>query len=151
MPKGQNGKVAAALAEALADTYTLYLKTHAFHWNVEGPYFYQLHSMFEGQYKELWEAIDELAERIRALGVLAPVSGQALAKLASVKEARSAPGAMAMVGELLAGHQATLKTIWRALKVAQDAGDEGTADMLIGRIEAHDKTAWMLTSTLKRG
>ncbi|MBI1777649.1 MAG: DNA starvation/stationary phase protection protein [Proteobacteria bacterium] len=150
MPKGHDGKVAAALAQVLADTYTLYLKTHAFHWNVEGPHFYALHGMFEGQYKELWAAIDELAERIRALGVKAPASGAALAKLASVAEAQSVPSALSMVAELHAGHQATLKTIWRALKVAQAEGDEGTADMLIGRIEAHDKTAWTLASTLKK-
>lgn len=141
-------QVAEALGKLLADTYVLYSKTHAFHWNVTGPSFPQLHTLFGTQYNELWTSLDELAERIRALGVLAPVSGEAMAAAASIKEAEGTPAATAMVKELLAGHEAAIKTARPIIELAQAGGDEGTADLVIGRIQAHEKAAWMLRATL---
>ena len=141
-------QIAEALGKLLADTYVLYGKTHSFHWNVSGPNFPQLHELFGAQYNELWTALDELAERIRTLGVLAPASGKALAAQASVKEAEGAPSANDMVRELLAGHEAALKTARPIIELAQGGGDEGTADLVIGRLQAHEKAAWMLRATL---
>jgi len=141
-------KVAEALAKLLGDTYVLYGKTHSFHWNVTGPNFPQLHELFGAQYNELWTSLDEMAERIRALGVPAPASGKAMAVLASIKEAEGAPAAPEMVKELLAGHEAAIKTARPIIELAQGGGDEGTADLVIGRIQAHEKAAWMLRATL---
>lgn len=140
-------EIAAALAKLLADTYVLYQKTHSFHWNVSGPGFPQLHELFGAQYNELWAALDEIAERIRALGALAPASGKAMAAAASIKEAEGAPPALEMVKELLAGHEATIKTARPIVELAQGGGDEGTADLVISRIQAHEKAAWMLRAT----
>ena len=141
-------QIADGLAKLLADTYVLYSKTHSFHWNVTGPTFPQLHALFGAQYNELWTSLDELAERIRALGVLAPASAKAMAAAASIKEAEGAPAANAMVRELLAGHEAAIKTARPIVELAQGGGDEGTADLVIGRIQAHEKAAWMLRATL---
>lgn len=141
-------QIAEALTRLLADTYMLYGKTHAFHWNVTGPTFPQLHALFGTQYNELWTSLDEMAERIRALGVLAPAGGKAMAALASIKEAEGAPAAAEMVKELLAGHEAAIKTARPIIELAQAGGDEGTADLVIGRIQAHEKAAWMLRATL---
>jgi len=141
-------QIAEGLAKLLADTYVLYSKTHSFHWNVTGPNFPQLHALFGTQYNELWTSLDEMAERIRALGVLAPASGKAMAALASIKEAEGAPKADAMVKELLEGHEAAIKTARPIIELAQGGGDEGTADLVIGRIQAHEKAAWMLRATL---
>ena len=141
-------QIAEGLAKLLADTYVLYSKTHSFHWNVTGPTFPQLHELFGTQYNELWTSLDEMAERIRALGVLAPASGKAMAALASIKEAEGAPKADAMVKELLEGHEAAIKTARPIIELAQGGGDEGTADLVIGRIQAHEKAAWMLRATL---
>ena len=141
-------QIADGLAKLLADTYVLYSKTHSFHWNVTGPNFPQLLALFGAQYNELWTTLDELAERIRALGVLAPASAKAMAAAASIKEAEGAPAANAMVRELLAGHEAAIKTARPIVELAQGGGDEGTADLVIGRIQAHEKAAWMLRATL---
>lgn len=141
-------QIAEGLAKLLADTYVLYSKTHSFHWNVTGSSFPQLHELFGTQYNELWISLDEMAERIRALGVLAPASGKAMAALSSIKEAEGAPKAEAMVKELLEGHEAAIKTARPIIELAQGGGDEGTADLVIGRIQAHEKAAWMLRATL---
>jgi starvation-inducible DNA-binding protein len=142
----QRKEIADGLSRVLADTYTLYFKTHAFHWNVEGPRFFGLHNMFEQQYRELWASIDVIAERIRALGHRAPSSYGAIARLSSIKEQDGAISAEAMTKELTEGHEAVMVTIRNVLAVAQEARDEATAGVLATRLEAHEKTAWMLES-----
>ncbi|GAB3782546.1 Dps family protein [Dyella agri] len=141
--------IAKQLSKLLADTYSLYLKTHSFHWNVTGPQFNSLHAMFETQYNELWLAADEVAERIRTLDVFAPGSYSQFAKLTSIKEEAGVPEWKTMVNQLVEGHEIAAHTARAAIKVADKAGDEGTADMLTGRLKAHEKTAWMLRSLLK--
>ena len=145
----QRKQVADGLARVLADTYTLYFKTHAFHWNVEGPEFYRLHNMFEEQYREMWEATDTIAERIRALGHPAPGSYAELGKLTSIPEQDGKPKPADMTGELLRGHEQVIVTLRNTLETAQGAGDEGTVNLLGDRIEQHEKTAWMLSTTLE--
>jgi starvation-inducible DNA-binding protein len=141
-------QIAEALGKLLADTYVLYSKTHSFHWNVTGPSFPQLHELFGTQYNELWTSLDEMAERIRALGVPAPSSGKAMAAASSIKEADSVPAANDMIKQLLEGHETAIKTARPIIELAQGGGDEGTADLVIGRIQAHEKAAWMLRATL---
>ena len=140
---------AKQLSKLLADTYSLYLKTHSFHWNVTGPQFNSLHAMFEAQYNELWLAADEIAERIRTLDVFAPGSYSQFGRLSSIKEESGVPEWKEMVGQLAEGHEIVAHTARAAIKVADKAGDEGSADMLTGRLKAHEKTAWMLRSLLK--
>ena len=142
-------KVAHALSRLLADTYGLYLKTHNFHWNVEGPLFNTLHQMFMVQYTELWNALDEIAERIRSLGYPAPGSYRAFARLSSIEDSEDVPEAMAMVRELVKGHEAVARTARAAFGPAEKAGDESSADLLTQRLQVHEKTAWMLRSLLK--
>jgi starvation-inducible DNA-binding protein len=142
-------KVAHALSRLLADTYGLYLKTHNFHWNVEGPMFNTLHQMFMVQYTELWNALDEIAERIRSLGYPAPGSYKAFARLSSIEDSEGVPAAMAMVRELVKGHEAVARTARAAFGPAEKAGDESSADLLTQRLQVHEKTAWMLRSLLK--
>jgi len=142
-------KIAEALSRLLADTYSLYLKTHSFHWNVEGPMFNTLHQMFMVQYTELWTALDEIAERIRSLGYPAPGSYKAFAKLSSIEDTDGVPEAMAMVRELVKGHEAVARTARAAFAPAAKAGDESSADLLTQRLQVHEKTAWMLRSLLK--
>jgi starvation-inducible DNA-binding protein len=150
--KNHREKIAQALSQVLADTYVLYLKTHAYHWNVTGPYFASLHTLFETQYNELHDAADVIAERIRALGVFAPGSYGAFAKLASIKEDNDAvPAAMTMVKKLVGGHEALGRTLRSAFKIAEAGGDQASMDMLIGRMDASDKAAWMLRSHLEGG
>ncbi|MGE3176653.1 MAG: Dps family protein [Vicinamibacterales bacterium] len=141
-------QIAAGLAKVLADTYLLYLKTHGFHWNVTGPQFQALHTLFMTQYTEMATAVDEIAERIRALGVFAPASYAQFSKLASVREEGGAPPAETMVGQLVEGHETLVRTIRAALPVAQEAHDEATIDLLVGRLGLHEKTAWMLRAML---
>jgi starvation-inducible DNA-binding protein len=141
--------VARHLSKLLADTYSLYLKTHSFHWNVTGPHFTSLHAMFEEQYNALWTAADEVAERIRALDVYAPGSYSQFGKLTSIREEAGVPEWKEMVGQLVEGHEAAAATAREVLKAADDAGDEGTADMATGRLKDHEKLAWMLRSLLK--
>ena len=142
-------KVAEALSRLLADTYGLYLKTHNFHWNVEGPMFNTLHLMFMEQYTELWNALDVIAERIRSLGYPAPGSYKAFAKLSSIEDEEGVPEALAMVRQLVKGHEAVARTARAAFGPAEKAGDESTADLLTQRLQVHEKTAWMLRSLLK--
>ena len=142
-------KVAHALSRLLADTYGLYLKTHNFHWNVEGPMFNTLHLMFMEQYTELWNALDEIAERIRSLGYPAPGSYKAFAKLSSIEDEEGVPEALAMVRQLVKGHEAVARTARAAFGPAGKAGDESSADLLTQRLQVHEKTAWMLRSLLK--
>ncbi len=142
--------VAEALKLVLADTYTLYLKTHYYHWNVTGPRFTTLHNVFEEHYNELWLAVDDIAERIRTLGVYAPGSYKSFAKLSSVLEdGDDVPSANDMVANLTKGHETVAHTIRDALKRAEEAEDEGTADLLVGRLRVHEKTSWMLRSMLE--
>ncbi|MBQ4855183.1 DNA starvation/stationary phase protection protein [Rhodanobacter sp. B2A1Ga4] len=142
-------QVARHLSRLLADTYSLYLKTHSFHWNVTGPQFNSLHTMFEAQYNALWLAADEVAERIRTLDVFAPGSYSQFAKLSSIKEESGVPAWKEMVGQLVEGHEVAAATARDTLKAANAAGDDGTADMATGRLKEHEKTAWMLRSLLK--
>ncbi len=142
-------KIAAGLSHLLADTYSLYLKTHGFHWNVEGPMFNTLHLMFMDQYTELWNALDLIAERIRALGFHAPASYKQLGKLSSIPDTEGVPEALAMVRELVSGHEAVARTARKVFDHVDDAGDEASADLLTQRLQIHEKTAWMLRSLLK--
>lgn len=137
--------VADALTGVLADTYALYFRTHAFHWNVTGPNFHALHVMFEEQYREMWAALDTLAERIRALGALAPADSKTLASRATIDPASEAqPGPDGMIRILLDGHEALIRNARRALATASDANDAASEDLLTQRIDIHEKTAWML-------
>jgi starvation-inducible DNA-binding protein len=140
-------EIAEQLSTFLADTYLLYVKTHGYHWNVSGPMFRSLHLMFEEQYTELAEAVDEIAERIRALGHLAPGSYGEFAKLASVTDEEGAPEAMEMVRRLVDAHETVIRTARHLVKTAEEAGDVATADLATERIEVHEKTAWMLRVT----
>ncbi|MFQ3249793.1 Dps family protein [Glaciecola sp.] len=140
-------EIAEGLKSLLADSYTLYLQTHNFHWNVTGPQFRELHLMFEEHYTELAIAVDDIAERIRTLGVAAPGTYQAFAKLSSIKEVDGVPEANEMVSLLLKGHEAVVKTCRGVLKLAQDADDESTSALVGDRMRIHEKTAWMLRAT----
>ena len=142
-------KIADGLSHVLADTYTLYLKTHNFHWNVTGPMFNTLHLMFEGQYTELSAAVDLIAERIRSLGVFAPGSYADFAKLTSIKEAKGVPEAQEMIKQLVEGHEAITRTARKVFPIAEAVDDEATADLMTQRIQLHEKTAWMLRSMLE--
>ncbi len=142
--------IAKGLSHLLADTYTLYLTTHNFHWNVTGPMFNTLHTMFMAQYTELWNAVDPVAERIRSLGHPAPGSYAQFAKLASVPDAPTEPPkALAMVRILVQGHEAVARTARALFPLADKAGDEPTADLLTQRLTVHEQTAWMLRSLLE--
>ena len=149
IPQTEREEIAAGLSRLLADTYVLYGKTHGFHWNVTGPMFNTLHLMFMDQYTELWNSLDDIAERIRALGMVAPHGGSTLAGLASIKEAPQQPAALDMVRELVAGHEAVARTARSIFPLAETASDEPTADLLTQRLQIHEKTAWMLRSLLE--
>ena len=140
--------IAAGLGRLLADSYTLYLKTHNYHWNVEGPQFNTLHLMFEQHYTELATAVDEIAERIRALGVKAPGSYSAFSELASVTEASGDETAEEMIRQLVIGQETVARTAREVLPAADKANDEPTADLLTQRMQIHEKNAWMLRSML---
>ncbi len=140
---------AEAINGVLADTYTLYMKTHSYHWNVTGPQFRTLHDMFEEQYREMWAALDELAERVRALGFFAPTSAKTFAELASLESADSEPpNAEQMVRNLLTDHETLIRRGRAALEQADDADDAASEDLLTQRIQSHEKTAWMLRAML---
>lgn len=141
--------IAEGLSRLLADSYTLYLKTHNFHWNVKGPLFNTLHTMFEGQYVELATAVDEIAERIRALGHRAPGSYAEFSKLTSIREEQQVPSAEEMIRELVIGQEAVVRTARQVIPVAADAHDEPTVDLLTQRMNIHEKNAWMLRSMLE--
>jgi starvation-inducible DNA-binding protein len=141
-------EIAAGLSRLLADTFTLYLKTHNFHWNVTGPMFQTLHLMFEEQYNELWTANDLIAERIRALGVFAPATYKEFARLTSIAEEDGVPAATQMVRQLVEGHETAARTARSVITIAENAADAPTADLLTERLQVHEKTAWMLRSLL---
>ncbi|MDJ0831873.1 MAG: Dps family protein [Gammaproteobacteria bacterium] len=140
-------KIAEGLKRLLADSYTLYLQTHNFHWNVTGPQFRELHLMFEEHYTELAVAVDDIAERIRTLDVAAPGTYQEFARLSSIDEVEGVPSAEAMVDRLTRGHEQVVRTSRDVLKLAQDADDESTAALVSDRMRIHEKTAWMLRAT----
>ena len=143
-------KIAAGLSHLLADTYTLYLKTHNFHWNVKGPMFQTLHLMFETQYTELALAVDLIAERIRALGFPAPGTYGEYARLSSIKETDGVPVATQMIKLLVEGQEAVTRTARKLFPLVDKASDEPTADLLTQRMQVHEKTAWMLRALLEK-
>ncbi len=145
----ERGKIVEGLSALLADSFTLYLMTHNFHWNVTGPQFNSLHMMFMGQYTEQWNALDIIAERIRALGHPAPGSFKEFLKLASIKEVDGSPKANDMIRHLVAAQEATARTARKLFPVVEAANDQPTADLLTQRLEVHEKTAWMLRSLLE--
>jgi starvation-inducible DNA-binding protein len=142
-------EIAEGLSRLLADSYTLYLMTHNFHWNVTGPQFNSLHLMFMGQYTEQWNALDVIAERIRALGHPAPGTYRQFVKLASIREVEGVPGADDMIRHLVAAQEATARTARKLFAVVDKASDQPTADLLTQRLDVHEKTAWMLRSLLE--
>ncbi|MBZ0134801.1 MAG: DNA starvation/stationary phase protection protein [Planctomycetes bacterium] len=146
--EGNRQELAKGLSKLLADTYTLYLKTHNFHWNVTGPHFQQLHLMFMDQYTEMWAAVDEIAERIRALGEFAPGGYKAFASLSSIKESEGTPDWQAMISQLVNGHEEVIRTCRKLLPQVQEAGDESSNALIGDRLRIHEKTAWMLRSLL---
>ncbi|MBT8079921.1 MAG: DNA starvation/stationary phase protection protein [Gammaproteobacteria bacterium] len=148
LSKEQREEIAGHLSRLLADSYTLYLKTHNFHWNVTGPQFNTLHTMFEAQYTELALAVDEIAERIRALGIRAPGSYTEFARITSVHEANGGESAEEMVRQLVTGQETIVRTAREAFPAADAANDEPTADLLTQRMQSHEKTAWMLRSMI---
>ena len=143
-------EIADGLSRLLADTYTLYLKTHNFHWNVTGPMFQTLHLMFETQYNELALAVDLIAERIRALGYPAPGTYTDYAKLASIKETTGVPKATSMIELLVEGQEAVVRTARSVFPLVEKVNDEASADLLTQRMQVHEKTAWMLRSLLEK-
>jgi starvation-inducible DNA-binding protein len=142
-------KVADGLSRMLADTYTLYLKTHNFHWNVTGPMFQTLHLMFMTQYTEAWNAVDLVAERIRALGYPAPGSYKEFTALTSIKDSSGKVSAKDMIKQLVEGQETVVRTAREVLPIAEKAGDQPTVDLLSARMEVHEKNAWMLRSLLE--
>ena len=150
IPAEQRAGIVQGLSKLLADTYVLYLKTHGFHWNVEGPMFQTLHQMFMDQYTEAWNAIDLVAERIRSLGHYAPGTYREYLELARVKETPGVPKAGQMVKLLIEGQEAVVKTARELLPLAEEADDQPTLDLLTQRMQVHEKNAWMLRSLLKK-
>ncbi|PIT98737.1 MAG: DNA starvation/stationary phase protection protein [Bdellovibrionales bacterium CG10_big_fil_rev_8_21_14_0_10_45_34] len=149
IPEVERKKIASELGVLLADSYTLYLKTHNYHWNVTGPMFNTLHLMFETQYTELATAVDVIAERIRSLGEPAPGSYHAFSRLTNVKEEDSLPGAHEMISNLVTAHETVVRSARKIFPVAEKSSDEATCDLLTQRIQLHEKTAWMLRSLLE--
>lgn len=143
-------EIAQGLSRLLADTYTLYLQTHNYHWNVKGPMFQTLHLMFETQYNELALAVDAIAERIRALGFAAPGTYAEFVELSSIKEKRGVPVAEEMIANLVAGQEAVVRTARSIFPAVEKASDEPSADLLTQRMQIHEKTAWMLRSLLEK-
>jgi starvation-inducible DNA-binding protein len=144
----ERAAIATGLSRLLADTYTLYLKTHNFHWNVTGPMFQTLHLMFEQQYNELALAVDLIAERVRTLGFPAPGTYREFAAVTSIQEAAGVPSAEEMIRQLVAGQEAVVRTARAAFPIADEANDQPTLDLLTQRMQTHEKTAWMLRSLL---
>jgi starvation-inducible DNA-binding protein len=141
--------IAQGLSHLLADSYTLYLKTHNFHWNVTGPMFQTLHLLFMDQYTELWNALDIIAERIRSLGFPAPGTYKEFVKLSSIKESEGVPSAVDMIKQLVEGQESVARTARKVFAVADKADDQPTADVLTQRLQVHEKNAWMLRSLLE--
>lgn len=147
--KEQRAAISEGLSRLLADSYMLYLKSHNYHWNVTGTLFHPLHEMFEEQYTELAGAVDEIAERIRALGSHAPGSFREFAELTSIKEEKDEPNAMEMIKRATEAHEAVIRTARAALGACEDAGDEASLDLITQRLHTHSKAAWMLRSHLE--
>lgn len=143
-------QIAEGLSRFLADTYTLYLKTHNFHWNITGPHFTSLHQLFMTQYTELWTAVDEIAERIRALGYPAPGSYAQFAKLTSIAEAEGVPLADDMLRQLVSGNETVVRTARSVFLMTEKTGDQASLDLLTQRIRIHEKSAWMLRTLLEK-
>ena len=141
-------KIADALAVCVADTYRLVFKTHAYHWNVEGPHFFSIHKLTESQYEALFAAVDVIAERIRQLGKLTPMAFRELSELSSIKDLGKTPSAHDMIQDLVNDHESTAKRIHKAIKLAEDNKDPVTADMLTARSAFHEKAAWMLRAII---
>ena len=144
----ERADVARELSKVLADSFAVYQKTHGYHWNVRGPEFFSLHKLLEQQYNEIWAALDDIAERIRALGELAPQSASAFANLTSIKDGDPEKDAPAMLTELMKDHETLIATCRAALKAADDDGDDVSVDLLTQRLATHEKFTWMLRSTL---
>ncbi|MDX1958051.1 MAG: Dps family protein [Leptospiraceae bacterium] len=142
-------QVANGLKLVLADTYSLYLKTHGYHWNVTGPMFQTLHSMFMVQYTELWNAIDPIAERIRSLGFYAPATYSELSGLTKITDDKSVPKAIEMIQNLVIGNEVTIRTIRETFPKVEEANDQASLDLLTQRLDIHEKTAWMLRALLE--
>ena len=148
LTKAERSDVVQELSKVLADSFALYLKTHGYHWNVRGPEFFSYHTLLEEQYREIWAALDLIAERIRALGEFAPQAHSAFANLTSIKDGDPENDAPAMLKELMKDHETVIATCRAALTVADDEGDDVSVDLLTQRLAAHEKAAWMLRSTL---
>lgn len=148
LTKAERADVAGELTKVLADSFAVYLKTHGYHWNVRGPEFFSFHNLLEQQYRDIWAALDDIAERIRAVGVLAPQSFSGFGNLTSIKDGDPEKEATAMLKELMQDHETLIATARKALEVADEAGDEASADLITQRLGAHEKFAWMLRSTL---
>ncbi|BDA77946.1 DNA starvation/stationary phase protection protein [Leptospira kobayashii] len=148
IPEAERSAISESLKKLLGDTYTLYQKTHSYHWNVTGPMFQTLHLLFMTQYTELWNAIDPIAERIRALGYYAPVSGSEFAKYSSIAEDKEVPKAEDMIRNLVEGNEAVIRTARSAYAPAEKGNDQASLDLLTQRLDIHEKTAWMLRSLL---
>lgn len=146
--KSARSTVAEELSKVLADSLAIYLKTHGYHWNVRGPEFFSYHSLLELQYREIWAALDDIAERIRALGELAPQGYATFANLTSIKDGDPEAEAQDMIKELMRDHETVIATARHALDAADDAGDEASVDLMTQRLAAHEKSAWMLRSSL---
>ncbi|WP_298125841.1 Dps family protein [Brevundimonas sp.] len=141
-------QIALELSKVLAESFAVYVKTHGYHWNVRGPEFFSLHTLLEQQYREIWAALDVVAERIRALGEYAPQGPSAFANLTSISEGKPETEAMEMLKELMGDHETLIATARAAIEVSDAAGDEATTDLLTQRLAAHEKAAWMLRATL---
>ena len=148
LSQAERTDVAGELTKVLADSYAVYLKTHGYHWNVRGPEFFSFHNLLEQQYRDVWNAVDTIAERIRALGVLAPQSYSAFGNLTSIKDGDPEKDAIPMLTELMHDHETLTATARTAFEAASTAGDEASADLMTQRLAAHEKFAWMLRSTL---
>ena len=148
LSKTDRADVAQELTKVLADSFAVYLKTHGYHWNVRGPEFFGFHNLLEQQYRDIWAALDDIAERIRALGVLAPQSYSAFGNLTSIKDGDPEKEALPMLKELMIDHETLIATTRKAFEAADAAGDEASADLMTQRLAAHEKFAWMLRSTL---
>ena len=149
IPEKSRREIAGGLSRLLADSYSLYLKTHNFHWNVTGPMFATLHRVFEEEYTELSAAVDEIAERIRALGMPAPGSYSQFAEMSCIPEETGTPSAREMLRQLVQGQEAVVRTARQVLPVAENADDQPSADLLTQRMQVHEKNAWMLRSLLE--
>jgi starvation-inducible DNA-binding protein len=148
LSQAERTDVAQELTKVLADSFAVYLKTHGYHWNVRGPEFFSFHNLLEQQYRDIWAALDTIAERIRALGVLAPQSFSGFGNLTSIKDGDPEKEAIPMLKELLKDHETLIGTARKAFAAADAAGDEASADLMTQRLAAHEKFAWMLRSTL---